>query len=228
MDGPSHYLKLAYLAETAIVFNLAYIELKWKEDIKKLADNTKQLATLSSQKKFTRVMVCKERNCFKCESSEHITKTFNRFNIEYLSRIQNTVCSDPSIIEDVTTLEDIWSHADCGNRSKKIYKWFHGVANRGADRKLSFCLLVATTFLLIFITIIDVNLNSIDFLGSRSYESIWSFMLSIILLLSLLIPGVLWYTWRKFLNEYECLGLHLVNAYQQMSKDQVSGSVNDF
>ena len=86
-----HYLKLAYLVEIVIVFNLAYIELKWKEEFKKLVDSNNKLGGFGSLILPSAIgsfppsdnlkRVCNKSKCKKCNNSEYINDKFDNWGL---------------------------------------------------------------------------------------------------------------------------------------------------
>ena len=208
-----HYLKLAYLAETAIVFNLAFIELKWKKEMAELVSNTRKLDTMSSTGS---PPCCAGYKCKKCTDPE-VPNGFHKFNIKYLSSIQKTLISDPTKEINRDAIYEIWEHSPI-----KKYKWFHLFVNKKGDKILSIVAMLTTTLVLILCSFWEgksicswVDHNMIN-------------LFAIVLMITLVTPGILWYLWRKFLLAYECLGYSCVSAYQQLLKAEVSKVINKY
>lgn len=71
--------------------------------------------------------------------------------------------------------------------------------------------LVTTVLILIGITLLDLY-------NSAQFQQAGGILLPLIaefLIVSILLPGMFWYLWNKFLAEYQCFFILLAKAYQK-------------
>jgi hypothetical protein len=232
MGSPTHYLKLAYLAETALVFNLTYTELRWKKEFNALTEKMTKLSSLSltSVNRGNFDSVCNNKKCNNCDDPTHLSEKYEKFTVKHLSELVSIISSGPSQ-HNRKKLAQAWEYAECNLVAKYALTWFHYFVNRMVDRKLSFLSLIIVSIVLVFITLVDNNVdlafNLLTHAKVWEAEENWSFWLMNILLITLVLPGIFWYLWKIFLKQYECLSFSLINAYQKISSGEISTSVGN-
>jgi len=231
----THYLKLVYIAETAIAFNLAYIELKWKKQFGILTKRMNRLSSLSTVTidRGKLDSVCNKKGCKKCDDLNHLGNKFSMFEMRYISILGNAMHSVPSVkfidllksISQYRKLFKVWYHAN-GWFLKYLLCIFHIIAITSIDKFISYLCMGIATGCVVIMTMGDGHfdlfmiLTKLDFWNYPSIF-IWEKWLFRILLCSMLIPCLFWFSWRKFLIEYECLSYMLIEAYQSKSKGQI-------
>lgn len=226
MADTPHYLQLAYLAEISIVFNLAYIELKWKEVIKEVKD---RVGLTSLAPSAIPNLICKNRECERCEKNARLKERLNIYEANYLSYVANMLYNELSDEQDnhngsILALLKIWSFSECKWLAYPLWI-FHVLIRKEVDRILSVIFLVITTIILAIITMIDGNLmpaSVIKNFNLWNYIDFWMIRIFLSLALFTVVPACFWLFWRKFLEEYECLTILLTTAYQRKSKKKVS------
>ena len=229
MEHITHYLKLAYLAEISIVFNLAYIELKWKPTLNAVKKKMGRLESLVPSA--INKLICGVKNCDKCFNNEqHIETKFHRDDADFLNEVAIALSDRQNNMIDTSLFKKAWSFSDCG--SLKYIIWlFHSIIRNEDDRKVSIVSLSVATFILVFITLVDLvndtftlpssTLNIINMMGIWSSMNIWASVLFFLLVISIFLPCFFWILWRKFLKEYECLYIQLSKAYQIKTKKRL-------
>jgi hypothetical protein len=226
MDNSVHYLHFAYIAEISIVFNLAFVELKWKGLIKEVRD--KMAPGVALVPSVVGRLICKKRKCDKCFHSESLAKKFRKYKEDYLIETANALYADLDDNKkdhppDKKSLLEAWSLA-IHSPLKYLYWAFHVMVVRAHYyRVLSLIFLALTTLILLLQTMADAGLdfpmvNFLDIIGMQRYSSIWVTTLFCLLLVFTLSPFIFWLLWHAFLHQYECLNISLSQAYQSKTK----------
>jgi hypothetical protein len=237
VDGSAHYLSLAYLAETVLVLNLAYIELKWRKELKSLKNTIAmgEWDTLSTSPATHEI--CQRNGCTKCVNPDYLSK-YEDYNATCISNMANTMFYDPTEPSQQEPLNPLsrfynlfktWRHAD-GYFLKYILLVFHVFAKRSLDRVLSVFSMYVAVAILIFITMADNNIDVFNlFERSKVWEhsDVWKFWLCYYLVWFVVMPGVFWYLWNKFLHQYACLGITLILAYQKQTRKEINKSIEN-
>lgn len=236
----THYLKLAYLAEASIVFNLAYLELKQKKNFQELAKkmSSPESASLVLTPDFTN-SICKKKGCYKCKDGDTLLSKFEKIDIDYIAKMGRELNSD-QISEykngqdnasknkwrRFCLLYDAWSNAKF--KLRYLLLLFHIIVRKNLDRQISITSLVLTVVVLIVLSMADSNVyfyrSFFAKFGLWSSSDEWMFWLWYILTIFIVMPGIFWSAWSTLLNEYECLSILLAEVYQKKSK----GGLEDY
>ena len=172
MAQQTHYLNLAYLAESALIFNLAYIELEWKNKYKKLkskVDSGSSLVTTITDRKKTADSTCSAKNCDICQGQ---TNAFHMYDIRYISEMAAAVHKvgkigfkdfTPKGLKRFSLLFRAWSHSKCSFFTKYFIALFHIIAQTSLDKYISKCSIVLATSAIIFMTMGDSRFDIFDF-----------------------------------------------------------------
>lgn len=240
MENLHHYLSMVYLAETAIVFNITYIELKWKKRFVELTEKMNELVSLStfSIDRNAADSICNQRGCIKCEDITHLANKFSKFEINYISKMAKAMHSVPQVkfgnikssLSQYELLFRTWMYAECKFYKKFLCFIFHIMARTYLDLFISLTALIASTLIVIIMTMGDNRLDCFSILtnvGLWKYPDVWTSSFFCFLLICMILPAVFWYSWRKFLVEYECLSYLLIEAYQKKSKGSFNIDADD-
>lgn len=94
----THYLRLAYLIEVSIAFNLAYMEVKRKAELYRLLEDLALFAAgqppprIEDKNSGKKNIVCFLRRCIKCENGGSLIR-FEIPRIQYISRMMSAISS---------------------------------------------------------------------------------------------------------------------------------------
>lgn len=212
LHDTTHYLKLAYLAEVSIVFNLAYLELKQKDELKKLIAYIKSLLFTALTE--TENISCKNtRDCKnKCGTDNYLSKKFEETDSNYIVKMSQVLSSVE--LNDWESMKHLWKAWWKAGSFIWFYYWlFNILLIKEIDRSITRYALFLTVVILIVITMADNNIHSFgEYFANTNPVVVQLFW---VLAVSLIMPLIFWVTWKPFFKKFECLGTLLAKAYQE-------------
>ncbi|MEE9614423.1 MAG: hypothetical protein V3W31_05640 [Thermodesulfobacteriota bacterium] len=238
------YLKLAYLAEISVVFNLAFLGWKRRENLKALREQARGTTTLGGGTG----SVCDKRDngCWRECNETTGKKKFEDVDVDYIAKMARALqgytgyefkgssrekhgfieqCKDlrlrfTVVREHSKLLRRAWTYGKCWRLKRWYLGRFHDMVLRDSDYWMSFFALPATAVILIVATFMDTNaipMVSGDILWLQSKATWWIVGLGGILASLVVMPGVFFISWRYLNKEHECLVALLTEAFQRKS-----------